>query len=146
MDGKTKVSVRLHRTTIAYVYALADTQGTDFTRTIEALIQIGLENRKDVERVLERQREIALEAMKFEEADAQLHIELKKAYLVENFRKLAHKIIHAGDMSERRRRAVVESMFARVEKVLGKSSDEYKECERIFRVREERRRQDDTSS
>ncbi len=141
---KQTVSLRLDATLNAYLRALAEEKGSTFTHTLAGVIQVGLENRKDVNPLLEERRQTALDSMRFEEADAAISVEMKKGYLVENFRKLIHKIRHSRDMSEERRVAVVAKMFRRIEVVLGKESSEYKECERIAHLRG--RREDDTKN
>ena len=125
------INIRIDEALNSYLRALTEDQNTDFTHTVEALLHIGLENRKDAKILLERKRILALDSLRFEEADLALHIELKKAYTVENFRKLLYKIKNAQDMSRERKEAVLRSMFQRIEDVLGRDSPEYQECERI---------------
>ena len=134
---KTPINVRIDSTLNSYIRALCEEQHITFTHATETLLQIGLENRKDANPRLEKKRRLALDAVRFQEADDLVHIELKKAYTVENFRKLIHKIAQSRDMTPTRREAVVDAMFQRIEDVFGKESPEYIECERIAHVRKE---------
>lgn len=133
---KTPINVRIETTLVGYIRAVASQQDKSFTEVIESMFKIALQNRHDVDKDLEKKRIVALESIKFEEADALIRIELKKAYSVENFRKLIYRLQQSRDVSKHRRIEVLKAMMSRIEEIFGKKSPEYKECLRIARASE----------
>lgn len=130
---KQQINLRIQSSLNNYIRAVSEQNGTNFTTTCEIMFQVALENRKDLDGKLEKQRLLALNIMKFEEADSFIHVEMKKAYIVENFRKLTYRIGASRDINVKGKKAVVEALFSRIEIVFGKDSDEYKECQRILK-------------
>lgn len=133
---KIQISIRVEPTLSGYIKGLSEEFGLNYTEAIETIMKIGLQNRHDVKTELEKKRILAVESIKFFEADAFLNIELKKAYLVENFRKLLYHLIQARDMSANRRKAAIAAMLQRVEDIFGKNSEEYKDCEKMINNKE----------
>lgn len=129
---KTAVNIRISTNLNNYIRALTDEKETTFTHTFETLLQIGLENRKEANKELEKKRILARESLKLETADATLRLELKKAYLIKNFRKLLYQLLMTEDMSKKSKQTVIETMFKRIEDVFGKESEEYQEAQRIY--------------
>ena len=130
---KQQIALRIQSSLNNYIRAVSEKNGTNFTTTCEIMFQVALENRKDLDLKLEKKRLLSLDSMKFEEADAFIHVEMKKAYLVENFRKLSYRLGATRDINSKNKKAVIDALLSRVEIIFGEKSDEYRECQRILK-------------
>lgn len=110
-----------------YLRATARSREVDLSTVIRELIRLGAESKKELEDRLEHKRLQAIEVMKYNDATAEIKHELRRAHLVENFRKLVTQI-RAKRIAPKDKKRVVVSALKRIEEVLGRDSIEFKEA------------------
>lgn len=94
------------------------------------LIQIGIENTKSSNEKFIRLKKLLIDEDKFRLADAEIRMEVKKAFMYQNFKKLISKLRAEGDISPVRTQALVENLLSRMKEVLGEESKEFKEAKK----------------
>lgn len=129
------ITLRIDAELNSYLHARAAETGLTITEICATLLRVGLENRRESHALLERRRLLAVECARFRDADAEIRNALKKGYIVENFKKLFHRIRMARDMTDARKQAIVDAMLQRIEDTLGKDSPEYQETLTLTRPR-----------
>lgn len=132
MTDSDRLTIRTTKSLRIAVEKIAARRQQSTSELVRTYIRVGMENSKEADEILERKRLLAIEAEKYEEANEELNLELKKAFLVENFRKLYRRIIQSS-MSDERRQAVTDAMINRVKMTLGAESKEYREVMQYVR-------------
>jgi hypothetical protein len=125
MTEKEIISFRVPTSVSIYVRQKSKDLEMSYTELIMTLILIGLENSKDIEENLEKKRNLAIQNLKMIEADSELKIIMKRAFLVDNYRKLMSKV-NISYMNTARKEEIRISLLNRIKLACGEDSEEYK--------------------
>jgi len=129
MELQGRFRIQTTAATEIYLNKLANAKGISLNEVINTHIKVAMESSKQVSEELERKRLQAVAQEQLREANVELDIQMKKGFLLENYKKLFAKIIHSS-MAENRKKDIIDAMQNRLKLVLGETSDEYKEAVR----------------
>ena len=130
MADKPIFSIRVEQSIASYIHERSKQYDTYSTEVFKTLLRVGMEHTKETNEKLKEKQELAIERMKFQEADEALKNEMKKAYLVRNFKSLSHKLSMEFDKRKDKDKVknMLDSMLKRIEHVMGKDSTDFKEA------------------
>lgn len=128
MAEKEIITFRADNTLKNYIHARSKEYDVYVTEVLYSLIKVGMEHTKEVKKDLERKQKLAIETIKFNEADAFVKMEVKKAYTLSNMKKLMRRLAQDREIDRDRLEDVANSLIARIETVFGAKSKEYREA------------------
>jgi len=126
-------TMRVPHSVNRYIYARAKEHNLYVTDVVLSMMNVGIENIKEVNVKLKRKQKLALQELEFIEATAELKNVMRRAYLLQNFKKLVRRLITDDELSTKAKNEVIKSLLSRMATLHGTKSEEYNEAVRWLR-------------
>lgn len=115
---KEHITARIDKAVLTYIEFKSRNGTLNKTQILNQLLKLGLQNRKENEEALEQMRKTALEMIQLTEADEEIRVALKRAYLVANFKKLIWKLLQEKEITKTRYNEVKKPLLKRLKQNL----------------------------